>query len=152
MPGEVTLVLDISPPTFGPVEGLLRAAAHVITAEFWRYGRHPHLVTFDRPSQAVPIARPADLLALWTTRTLDAPDVARALKTAGTTGVSALLLTHHRLPRELGLTPGPQLRLFTTHLADDAPAGRWALPFQQHVPPSLQLGQLRNAISALLLG
>nr|QBG49796.1 hypothetical protein [Streptomyces spiramyceticus] len=151
-PGEVTLVLDTSPPTFGPVEALLRAAAHLITAEFWRYGRHPQLVTFDRPSQAVPVARPTDLLALWTTRTLDVPDVARALATAATSGAPALLLTHHRLPRELGLTPGPQLRLFTTHSADDAPAGRWALPFQRHVPPSPQPAQLRNAISALLMG
>ncbi|MGP4045103.1 hypothetical protein [Streptomyces sp. 2A115] len=152
LPGEVTLVLDTSPPTFGPVEGLLRAAAHVITAELWRYGRHPHLVTLDQPSQSMPIARPADLLALWTTRTLDVPDVACALKTAAFTGIPALLLTHHRLPRQLGLTPGPQLRLLTTHLADDAPAGRSALPFHQHVPPSPQPAQLWNAISALLTG
>ncbi|MFE9448074.1 hypothetical protein [Streptomyces sp. NPDC006739] len=152
LPGEVTLVLDTSPPTFGPVEGLLRAAAHVITAELWRYGRHPQLVTFDQPSQAVPIARPTDLLALWTTRTLAVPDVDRALKTASVTGVPAVLLTHHRLARELGLTAGPGLRLLTTHLADDAPAGRWSLPFQQHVPPSPHPAQLRKAISALLLG
>lgn len=152
MPGDFTLVLDTSPPTFGPVEGLLRAAAHVITAELWRYGRHPHLVTFDQPSQVVPIARPTDLLALWTTRTLDLPDVARALKTAAVTGVPTLLLTHHRLPRELGLTPNPHLRLLTTHLADDAPAGRWTLPFQQHVPPSPHPAQLQKAISTLLMG
>ncbi|MFI0980877.1 hypothetical protein ACH4SP_28200 [Streptomyces sp. NPDC021093] len=150
LPGEVTLVLDTSPPTFGPVEGVLRAAAHLVTLEFWRYGRHPHLVTFDRPSQAVPLARPTDILALWTTRTLDVPDVARALETAAATGAPALLLTQHRLPRELGLEPGPGLRLLTTHSADDAPAGRWARQFQQHVPPSPHPGELRNAISALL--
>ncbi|MDT3398740.1 hypothetical protein RKE29_19165 [Streptomyces sp. B1866] len=149
-PEPVTLVLDTTPATFGPVEGVLRVAAHLIAAEYWRHGRHPMLVALDRPGLAVPVARPADLPALWTTRTLRPPDVATALATAAATGAPALLLTHHRLPRERGLEAGPGLRMLTTHAGDDAPTGRWALPYRRHVPPSPDPAQLGRAIAALL--
>jgi hypothetical protein len=149
-PTPVTLVLDTSPPTFGPAECLLRAAGHLVTTELWRHGRYPRLVTFDRPNQSVPIARPADLVLLWTTRTLDVPNVSTALATAAAIGAPTLLLTHHRLPQEHGLLPGPQLRLLTTHVADDEPRGRRTLPFHRHVPPSPDPKQLQRAVAALL--
>ncbi|WP_445548389.1 hypothetical protein [Frankia sp. CiP1_Cm_nod1] len=124
-PHPVTIILDTSPPTYGPVETLLRLTAHLLTTTLWHAGTHPTLITFDQPALALPLTGPADLAAIWTSRTLDPPDLATALRTAEhTPQPTTVLLTHHHLPDDHPLPLGPHLRLLTTHTPGDEPPTR----------------------------
>jgi hypothetical protein len=76
------IVLDVSPPCFGPVERLTRPAAHALAHTLRRQGLPVVLVAAGgRPSVHL-LEHPADLLVILTRRTLQAADPAQALATA----------------------------------------------------------------------
>jgi ATP-dependent Clp protease ATP-binding subunit ClpC len=92
------ILLDVSPPTFGPVESVTRLAAHIVTSTLQATGVPAVLLTPDDPIDAiVTIERRADLVELWTRRTLSPANPARLLKVA-----NAIRLT---LQDERGLEP-----------------------------------------------
>src|SRR5262249_37768189 len=51
LPPDLVLVLDTPPPTFGPVEAVLRLAAHGVAMAAWAGGARPLLVTLDDPAR-----------------------------------------------------------------------------------------------------
>ncbi|KLL11673.1 WD40 repeat domain-containing protein [Protofrankia coriariae] len=164
-PQAVTIILDTSPPTYGPAETLLRLTAHLLTTVLWHNGIHPTLITFDQPALALPLTSPADLAVIWTSRTLHPPDLPAALRTAEhTSQPTTVLLTHHHLPDDRPLPLGPHLRLLTTHTPGDEPPtsqiGRTRTRghtnhspdgrYHHHLPPHPDPASLAAAIHALL--
>ncbi|MBY8853867.1 hypothetical protein K7G98_38820, partial [Saccharothrix sp. MB29] len=93
----VTLVLDTTPPTFGPVEGVLRLVAHTVALTQWATNQQVFAVCLDNAGVLVPIAEPADLVTLWVTRTMEPPAPAVALATAARAEGKTVVLTHHHL-------------------------------------------------------
>ncbi|MGP4045118.1 hypothetical protein [Streptomyces sp. 2A115] len=152
VPEPVTLVLDTSPPTFGPPEVVLRSLAHLLATTLWRHDRHAAFVGLDRPELLRPVSRPADLAMLWTSRTLEPPDLQAALKTAASAGMPTVLLALHHLVRDHTLVAGPRLRLATTHMYDDPPRGRPAEGHHVHLPPDAGGRRFEDAIRLLLTG
>jgi WD40 repeat protein len=152
-PEPVTVILDATPPTYGPAGTALRLAAHLITTTLWAHGRHPVLVTLAEPQAATELRGPADLLRIWTAGTLEDPAVtlAAARRTAESTGQPAVLCTHFQTAREHGWRPGPVTRLLTAHqppeTAPPAPAGRW----HAHLPPGPGQALLAAAVGRLLV-
>ncbi|MFI0980892.1 hypothetical protein ACH4SP_28275 [Streptomyces sp. NPDC021093] len=151
-PEPVALVLDTSPPTFGPAEVVLRSLAHLLATTLWCHGRHAVFVGLDRPDLMRPVARPADLAMLWTSRTLEPPDLAGALNTAASTGMPTVLLALHHLVRDQALVAGPRLRLATTHQGDDLPRARPPENHHVHLPPAAAGARLADAVRLLLAG
>ncbi|MBT2510193.1 hypothetical protein J7I98_30935 [Streptomyces sp. ISL-98] len=151
-PEPVTLVLDTSPPTFGPPEVVLRSLAHLLATTLWCHGRHATFVGLDRPDLLRPVSRPADLAMLWTSRTLEPPDLDAALNTAASTGMPTVLLALHHLARDHTLVAGPRLRLATTHLYDDLPRARPPESHHVHLPPDATGRRLTDAVRLLLTG
>ncbi len=76
------LVLDISPPTFGPVERATRLAAHVIASSLLEAGLPLVLVTAGGRGSVRTLERPSDLVDLWTLRSLEGADEAAAVRLA----------------------------------------------------------------------
>ncbi len=76
------LVLDVSPPCFGPVEGLTRPAAHALASTLRRLGLPVVLVAAEGEGTIHLLDDPADLLKLLTLRTLKAVDASRVMTTA----------------------------------------------------------------------
>jgi hypothetical protein len=128
-PQPVTLILDTTPPTYGPAGTALRLAAHLITTTLWAYGHHPALITLDDP--AVPLAT--------------------ARHAAAALGQPAVLLTHHQTARDNRYAPGPTSRLLTTHQPPEKPPTDHASPWHAHLPPSPADAQLTDAVRRLLL-
>ncbi len=149
-PEAVTIVLDTTPATYGPPELVLRLVAHVIAVTLWALHKTPALISLDCPRLVRHIAAPADLATLWTARTLDPPDVRAGLATARRVGASAILLTEHHLVRDLPVIPHRGMRVLTTHVADDPPAGRGGGPFHVHLPPDPTSAQVVKAVRDLL--
>lgn len=149
-PVPITLILDTSPATFGAVERLLRTAAHLLTTTLWRADRHPALITLDRPDEVTRLDRPGSLLALWTTRTLEPPDLAAAWATALSAGHPTLLLTQHHLPADLGLTASARAQILTTHPPGHPPLRRTGSPWHRHLPPDCRPGPLTDALQDIL--
>jgi WD40 repeat protein len=146
----VTIVLDTTPPTFGPVEAVLRLAAHVMAAVLLAAGVEAALVVLDAPGRAEILRRPGDLMRVWATRTLQPPALAPALATAAAVGypVVAVLTTHH-LARGYPLIPGPPLRVLTTHAPGEAPRVT-AGPYRAHVPPGAPPPDIAAAVARIL--
>ncbi len=162
-PQPVTIILDTTPPTFGPVETVLRLTAHLLTVTLWRTGQHPTLITLDQPGLPRPLSNPADLTTLWTSRTLHPPNLHTALRTAShTPHPTTVILTHHHLAHDHPVHPGPHLRLLTTHPPDTPPpnpgtthTSRTATAtadgrYHRHLPPHPDAATLTDAIHALL--
>jgi ATP-dependent Clp protease ATP-binding subunit ClpC len=76
------VVLDVSPPTFGPVEATTRLAAHVLAAALRAGGLPAVLVTAGGAGAVRPLAEAADLLEVWAWRSLEPADAGRALRLA----------------------------------------------------------------------
>jgi hypothetical protein len=77
------LLLDTSPPTFGPVEAITRLAAFVVARTLHAAGVPVVLVTpGDRGEQVLTLERTADLIEVWTHRTLQSINAVRALRVA----------------------------------------------------------------------
>lgn len=144
----VTIVLDTTPPTFGGAENLLRLVGHLVTMALWRQGEHPRLVTTGRPDRAVELTGAAQLMDLWTSRTLRAPDetLPAALDTARADHLPVVLLAHQYAPRP---EPAPWLRLLTTYQPGERPVPG---PLNGHhvLPPDPPVGQLMSTVRALL--
>ena len=76
------LVLDVSPPTFGPVERATRLAAHVIASTLLEAGLPAVLVTAGGRGSVRALERRSDLVDLWTLRSLEGADEAAAVRVA----------------------------------------------------------------------
>lgn len=148
-PQPVTLVLDTTPPTFGGVEGLLRLVGHLITTSLWQQGERPLLVTAGRPDRVVELTGPAQLMELWTSRTLYSPEetLAMALDTAKAEGLPVVLLAHQHAPRP---EHAPWLRLLATYHPGEPPAGGLSNGRHHFLPPSPPVRQLVSTVRALL--
>ncbi|WP_405923582.1 WD40 repeat domain-containing protein [Streptomyces sp. NBC_00035] len=145
----VTLVLDTTPPTFGGAESLLRLVGHLVTVSLWQQGEHPLLVTAGRPDRAVELVGPAQLMELWTSRTLRPPDetLPEALDTAQAVHLPVVLLAHQYAPRP---KPAPWLRLLTTHQPGERPVGDSLNGHHHFLPPDPPVRQLVSTVRALL--
>jgi ATP-dependent Clp protease ATP-binding subunit ClpC len=113
------LLLDVSPPCFGPVEAITRLAAHIAAATLIQAGQPVVLVTAGGNGTVEALTRRADLVAIWTRRSLDPAEPRVALATAramartlhdGGPDPALVLLTHawfgadeERLPLPEGL-------------------------------------------------
>ena len=74
----VVLLLDVSPASFGPVEAITRLAAYVLASTL-RQARLPAwLVTAGGAGTASLLEQPADLVEIWSRRTLEPARPARA--------------------------------------------------------------------------
>jgi hypothetical protein len=148
-PQPVTLVLDTTPPTFGGVESLLRLVGHLITTSLWQQGERPLLVTAGRPDRVVELTGPAQLMELWTSRTLYSPEetLAMALDTAKAEGLPVVLLAHQHAPRP---EHAPWLRMLATHHPGEPPAGGLSNGRHHFLPPSPPARQLVSTVRALL--
>ena len=147
----VTIILDTTPPTYGPAGQALRLAAHLLTVILWEHGRRPCLITLTSPDTVTELRSPADLVDLWTSATLGdtAPALAIAVRTAVATGQPTVLCTHHHSPREI-YAPGPATRLLTSHQPpEQAPPGP-VNPWHAHVGPRPAYTELTGAIARLL--
>jgi hypothetical protein len=77
------LLLDTSPPTFGPVEAITRLAAFIVARTLRDAGVPVVLITpGEQGEQVLPLEHTADLIEIWTHRTLQPLDAARALRLA----------------------------------------------------------------------
>jgi len=151
-PEPVTIILDTSPPTFGPAGHVLRIAAHLITTTLWEHGRYPSLITLTTPEAVTELRAPADLLALWSSATLcdPSPALASALRTATGAGQPTVFCTHHHTARA-SYNPGPATRLLTTHQPPEQPPRPSSRRWHAHLPPRATGGQLAAAIAQLLI-
>jgi hypothetical protein len=150
-PELVTVVLDVSPPVFGPAELVLRLAAHLVVAAGWEFGQVPGLVTLADPGRVVAVAGPGELVGLWTARTLAEPGPALgvALATAAGAGRVVVVLAHHRAVAGR-YVPSGRARLVTCHQPGEDPP--WAQPggWHCHLPPGAAPGQLTRAVAMAL--
>jgi ATP-dependent Clp protease ATP-binding subunit ClpC len=77
------ILLDVSPPAFGPVEGITRLAAHMVGSTLMEARVPVTLVTCgDNTEYITELSRPSDMLEIWTRRTLAMIDQSRFLKVA----------------------------------------------------------------------
>ncbi len=125
------IVLDVSPPTFGPVEAITRLAAHIVASTLRDAGVSVVMITPDEPVDAIiAIEHRADLVETWTRRTLfpargqrllRAADAVRAsLRGDISTEPAVLLLSHCWFGAEERLPEVPGLRgLFVLHPGHD---------------------------------
>ena len=114
------LVLDVSPPTFGPVEAITRAAAHIIATSLLAAGMQVILVLCGGRTQTRIISQREDIVAIWTERSLEAAEETSALRIAGAARERLrggplepviILLSHAWFGAEAeGLAAGPWLR------------------------------------------
>jgi Tol biopolymer transport system component len=77
------LLLDTSPPTFGPIEAITRLAAFVVARTLHEARVPVVLITSgDKGEQVLALEHTADLIEVWTQRTLQPLDTVRALRLA----------------------------------------------------------------------
>jgi hypothetical protein len=76
------LLLDVSPASFGPVEKTTRLAAYILASTLLQARLPVWLVTAGGAGTASLLEQPADLMDLWTRRTLEPPRPTRALTVA----------------------------------------------------------------------
>jgi WD40 repeat protein len=76
------LVLDVSPPSYGPVEATTRLAAHVMGSSLLEAGLGVVLVTVGGPGEVRILEREADLVDVWTLRSLEPASAVRGLRRA----------------------------------------------------------------------
>ncbi|WP_440099025.1 hypothetical protein [Streptosporangium sp. H16] len=151
-PEPVVLLLDTTPPTHGQPEQVLRMVAHLMTAALWEHDRRPTLISLTDPGVATPLAGPADLARLWSTRTLEPPLPAlrRAMETAHEIPWPVVLLTHHHTAQDAYLIT-ERTRLVTTHHPPETAPRSPGHPRHRHLPPDPTREQLRAAVHTLLL-
>jgi WD40 repeat protein len=90
------VLLDVSPACFGPIEEVTRLAAHIVLSSLQEAGQAAVLVTTGGVGTVRMIERPADLLEVWTARTLEPAQAARSLAIAR--GMREQLRDGHREP------------------------------------------------------
>ncbi|GAA0970622.1 hypothetical protein GCM10009555_019830 [Acrocarpospora macrocephala] len=152
VPRPLTLILDTTPPTYGPAEQALRLAAHALTVASWAYGLEPILITLTDPDQPMPLAGIEQLLRMWTSRTLEAPHPAleKALDTASATARTTVALLHQHAPRR-GHTASSSVPFVTTRHPAEPVGPRAGNAYHYELPPSPGGADLTALINALLL-
>jgi hypothetical protein len=148
----VTIILDTTPPTFGPAGNALRVATHLIAITLWQHGRHAVLITLTDPETCVELRTSADLVRLWASSTLSDPDTtfATAQRTAARLGHPIICCTHFQTAQDIEFLSGSRSRLLTSHQPpEDPPIGRNG-PWRVHLPPGPTQAQLAAAVSQLL--
>jgi hypothetical protein len=101
----VVLLLDVTPPVFGPVEAVTRTAAFIVARSLQQVGFPVALVTTgDGQEQVTQLELSANLVEIWTQRSLLSANVSRSLRIANAVRSSfqdesglepiILLLTH----------------------------------------------------------
>ncbi|MCP4250246.1 MAG: WD40 repeat domain-containing protein, partial [bacterium] len=135
----LVILLDVSPPVFGPVEATTRLAAHTAARAVLEAGLTAMLVTpTDTGPPMVALERPSDLAEIWTRRSFNPADEPRLLALAQALRAAlphepgipplVLLLTHTWFGAEADLPALPHLRgLFVQHPGHPTPpvlAGR----------------------------
>jgi len=150
-PEPVTIILDTTPPTFGPAGNALRLAVHLITTTLWAYGRYPVLISLDDPRASAELRDPADLIRIWVSGTLDPPTASLAIARRTAIGLrqTALLCTHFQTARDTGYRPGPASRLLTAHQPPEQGAEP-SSPWHAHLSPGPTAAGLTAAIGRLL--
>ncbi len=76
------VVLDVSPPTFGPIEATTRLAAHVIASSLLAAQVPVVLTLLGGEGSVHVVERREDLLEIWTRRSLEPADAAGGLRVA----------------------------------------------------------------------
>ena len=148
----MTIILDTTPPTFGPAGNALRLAAHLMTTMLWRYGQYPALVTLTDPAISVELRAPADLVRLWSPATLDDPGacLAMARRTATGLGQPAVCCIHFQTARDEGYFPRLDSRLLTSHQPPERPPAAPTSPWHVHLPPNPTQAQLITVVGRML--
>ena len=149
-PGPRTLVLDTTPPTYGPVEAQLRLLTHLLTVALWTNASHPTLVTSTHPRTPQPLTGRHQLPYIWTTRTLTSPDLRTPLATAESLDQPIILLTHHHTATAQQVYPTERVTLVTTHTPGTPSPPIPTHPCHHHVPPDPASTQLTSLIAMLL--
>jgi WD40 repeat protein len=149
-PRPYTFILDTTPPTYGPVETVLRTLTHLITTTLWSVGASPVLITTTRPYSPQPLTTAQHLLHIWSTRTLAGPDLDTPLRTASALDQPIVVLTHHQTAASHRLRATARMSVVTTHTptapAPPAPTNS----FHHHIPADPAAAQLAAVISAIL--
>ncbi|MCP5424263.1 MAG: WD40 repeat domain-containing protein, partial [Gammaproteobacteria bacterium] len=81
-PRSAVLVLDVSPPCFGPVESVTRLAAHIITGSLLAARLPVALITAGGLGAVAKLEQPADKLEIWTSRSQEPARAAHSLRLA----------------------------------------------------------------------
>jgi WD40 repeat protein len=156
------IVLDVSPPTFGPVESVTRLAAHLVASTLREAGVPVVLVTPDEPADAiVVIEHRADLVEAWTRRTLSPANAVRLLRaasavraslgTAGAADPAVLLLSHCWFGAEDRLPEVPGLRgLFVRHPGHDVSPAAASCCERHHRLAASETSSLGRVVGELL--
>ncbi|HLX08126.1 MAG TPA: WD40 repeat domain-containing protein [Thermoanaerobaculia bacterium] len=76
------LLLDVSPPSYGPVEAMTRLAAHVLASSLLQAGLPVVLVTAGGHGEVHSLDRLADLVEIWTRRSLEPAAAGQSLRAA----------------------------------------------------------------------
>ncbi|OAD18751.1 repeat, subgroup [Candidatus Thiomargarita nelsonii] len=131
------IVLDITPPCFGPIETLTRLAAHIIATSLWQAQLPVVLVTTDDIGSVHPLEQPADLVEIWAQRNLKPANINRTLSAARAMRETLheayvepviVLLTHTWFAVEKNISPPTGLRaLFVQY-----PKQQIRPPFAKH--------------------
>ncbi|EIV94371.1 hypothetical protein [Frankia sp. QA3] len=150
---RVMIILDVSPATFGPIEIVLRLVAHLVATAVRAADQEPHLVPADASGRRR-LDRPEDLVDVWTSRSLDPPDLPAAVALASQLGQAGddliLVLGERHAVRDQGLRPGPGLRILTVHAPADPPPRAAGGPGWIHLPPTPDGDELAAAVRALV--
>jgi ATP-dependent Clp protease ATP-binding subunit ClpC len=121
------IILDVSPPCFGPVEKLTRHAAYTLANTLYKAQKPVMLLAAGGQNSIQLIEKPADLLEVWTTRTLQPVQLGITLQTARALATTlqeddlkplVILLTHtyFGIAEENAAVEIPHLRgLFVRH-------------------------------------
>ncbi|GAA3250361.1 WD40 repeat domain-containing protein [Dactylosporangium siamense] len=144
--GDVTVVLDVSPATAGPVEGVLRAVAHALTVTLWASGGHPWLVTASQPETRIAVDTGVQLSGIWTVRSLDPANLTEAIPATGHT----IVLTGWRAVTTGLIRPAPNVNIVTAHATGDPPRRRPTSPHHWHLGPDADTTAI-NAVAANVL-
>ncbi|OUL34959.1 hypothetical protein BV372_12695 [Nostoc sp. T09] len=115
------LLLDVSPPVFGPIEAITRIAAFAV-ANFLRQADIPVVLisTGEEQEQILQLENPQDLVEIWTYHAMSPANELRSLKLANAIRTNLLdesglepiilLLTHPWFGAEVQLSRVPGLR------------------------------------------
>jgi hypothetical protein len=148
----LTIVLDTTPRTYGPCEGVLRLIAHLLTTALWRHGHNAVLVTLTDPHIHRELIQTRDLMDIWTSRTLEAPNLATALQTATSHTTNAVVTLTIEAAADEHPVPSSTHQLVTTRYPDHPPARQTSRPFHHHLGGNLGPDIVARTVRTLLNG
>jgi WD40 repeat protein len=96
------ILLDVSPPTFGPIESITRLAAHIVACALLEANLPALLITVSGAPAVFTLERRVDLVNIWTQRDLKPAEENRSLLLAR--ALSGNLAAEHRDPVVLVLS------------------------------------------------